>query len=923
MAPRGGKRKRVCDEDSDETFIPSNSYHRTSSATPARRSSRLGALPTRRRIIDSESDDSSGDAPCISRYDYPVVIPEWSEDGSVIMPASPFAELPDEAGQAQALQAIRSRFRKKSMSMVSCVFCFRNSPRYTTSTMEWLEFIHDYGEFLQFPESMRQNLPAVPTFVSRVHREAYDLLAVNWAGVRQSGRKIKVNICPVCSLDKGVRKAPRYAAVHGTWVGDTPECLQGLTLAEEILIGMVFMRGLVVFLDGQGPMSHRQRGFKGHVISFPLHAGSTLQALTDLPRTSDELSETIAVVYNRKANGRADIRQRYAGTLDKLVYVRRARVRDALVWLKANNPLYKDINVVAANLDTLPENDVPDTVWNVSFKCIGEAELVGLDRRTEVLYSYVRDQRAEAPSAQRGTEVYVPGTRAAQADLATRSQPQVSVEDPERSRYDGIGDLSDDDGQVDYGIVSTGLCDLNATGVAARQVKRTIMHRLVYMRPGVGSSPVSEFDDGGELLAKAFPVLFPYGVGAPGVLAAEGYGQRIKLHDHAELLIQHVNSRFEEHRLFTFALLNMIQRHAACRAAKAILRHRDMPSLEAAMHEMTDDHLRIMEVNLKGGMGLDQAMALAPEPFRRILSKVNIVGHAVPGSPHARRKLLPQLQSMMTTLGPPTLYITINPVDFASPILMHWITGKGDLDTREPMKDIPLERMKLVAEHPALAARYFHEMCLAFQDIILGQTSGGIGIFGKTSGYFGVSETQGRGTLHCHYVVWLEGAGTSDGVQRAVELDGEGVFKRKLVAFYDAIAASCFDIPMEEVADARPKAAYCMPPNLAVPVDAESTQAFATELRADAEWVARESNMHKATHTFTCWKGGRSACRFGFPKECFECTTYSTEDGLVGRRNDPYLNTFNPVIACALRCNHDIKYVLAIPARYVTLLAHN
>ena len=173
----------------------------------------------------------------------------------------------------------------------------------------WPEFIHQYGEFLQRSERTTHHVAPAPSFIRRNHLDVFESLVINWAGVKEGRGGIRVTLCSICSADTGIGKAPRLSAAYGTWVGDVPDCLQGLTLAEEILIGLVFMRGVVIFLDGQGPQSHRQRGFKGHVISIPLHADSTLQALTDLPRSSSELADAIAVVYYSSASARDELRR--------------------------------------------------------------------------------------------------------------------------------------------------------------------------------------------------------------------------------------------------------------------------------------------------------------------------------------------------------------------------------------------------------------------------------------------------------------------------------------------------------------------------------------------------------------------------------------------------------------------------------------
>ncbi len=189
---------------------------------------------------------------------------------------------------------------------------------------------------------------------------------------------------------------------------------------------------------------------------------------------------------------------------------------------------------------------------------------------------------------------------------------------------------------------------------------------------------------------------------------------------------------------------------------------------------------------------------------------------------------------------------------------------------------------------------------------MLGEANKGFGIFGRTAGYYGVSEAQGRGTLHCHYVVWLKGAGTSDGLRAAIDREGEnGPLRKKLLEFYDLIISTAIDMTAPEP-EVPPE--YCMPPVLDIPTDAESAAEYRSALKADAERVARKSNMHLEAHTFTCFKGNKQVCRFGFPKECIAASTFDDKlGGVVGRRDHPYLNSYNPFIASVLRCNHDVK----------------
>src|SRR5436305_3804126 len=84
---------------------------------------------------------------------------------------------------------------------------------------------------------------------------------------------------------------------------------------------------------------------------------------------------------------------------------------------------------------------------------------------------------------------------------------------------------------------------------------------------------------------------------------------------------------------------------------------------------------------------------------------------------------------------------------------------------------------------------------------------------------------------------------------------------------------------------------------------------FEDDLARDSSQVAKKFNMHK--HTFTCWKyrSGSKSCRFGAPWKVIP-ETYCSEEGVVNlKRNEAYLNKWNPLMASLLRCNHDISFI--------------
>jgi hypothetical protein len=62
---------------------------------------------------------------------------------------------------------------------------------------------------------------------------------------------------------------------------------------------------------------------------------------------------------------------------------------------------------------------------------------------------------------------------------------------------------------------------------------------------------------------------------------------------------------------------------------------------------------------------------------------------------------------------------------------------------------------KIIAtSDPVAVAQFFHTTCKAILDGLLGSKPGETGILGDISNYFGVVESNGRGMLHLHALVW-------------------------------------------------------------------------------------------------------------------------------------------------------------------------
>ncbi|KAG2337317.1 hypothetical protein BDR05DRAFT_952706 [Suillus weaverae] len=143
----------------------------------------------------------------------------------------------------------------------------------------------------------------------------------------------------------------------------------------------------------------------------------------------------------------------------------------------------------------------------------------------------------------------------------------------------------------------------------------------------------------------------------------------------------------------------------------------------------------------------------------------------VMGTDESRINICLYIWGMTIMKNPPSLWITINPTDTHDPIAQVFAGEDIDLDNLNcNLGPDSSHRATIIANDPYAAAIFFHFIIQAILEELMGisvskSKNGHImrhkGIFGTVEGYIGTVEAQGRGTLHLHMLVWLQGAPTA------------------------------------------------------------------------------------------------------------------------------------------------------------------
>ncbi len=101
----------------------------------------------------------------------------------------------------------------------------------------------------------------------------------------------------------------------------------------------------------------------------------------------------------------------------------------------------------------------------------------------------------------------------------------------------------------------------------------------------------------------------------------------------------------------------------------------------------------------------------------------------------------------------PAFWITINPSDLRNPLVLvlAGVEFSGDIFAAANAAI----RAAAATSNPVAVAEFFHHVCKAIFDDLLASNTGYVGILGDVSNHYGVVETNGRGMLHFHALVWV------------------------------------------------------------------------------------------------------------------------------------------------------------------------
>ncbi|KAM4066726.1 PIF1 protein [Hirsutella rhossiliensis] len=148
-----------------------------------------------------------------------------------------------------------------------------------------------------------------------------------------------------------------------------------------------------------------------------------------------------------------------------------------------------------------------------------------------------------------------------------------------------------------------------------------------------------------------------------------------------------------------------------------------------------------------------------------------------------------KIQSLIVGYGVPAIWFTINPNDITNPVKLRLAAYR----TRDPgaaeefLEGLgsAYKRTRLAMSDPMSAAVFFHrEMKLFFDHYVkVGEES----VFGRIGKYYGAVETNERGALHVHGLLWLHGNAHLSSMLADIHGEDQAAYRERIIRYVDSV----------------------------------------------------------------------------------------------------------------------------------------
>jgi hypothetical protein len=210
---------------------------------------------------------------------------------------------------------------------------------------------------------------------------------------------------------------------------------------------------------------------------------------------------------------------------------------------------------------------------------------------------------------------------------------------------------------------------------------------------------------------------------------------------------------------------------------------KDFPEVQRIVESLSTDDLE------KARDELQASGKTSNDAINGLLRSLSLYGFRQPMSRELRLSMRRKIKSMIVRDGVPAVWFTLNPNDITNPVKLRLAAYRS----REPEAaeaflnslDVSYKRMRLAISDPLSSALFFHrEISMFFKYYV---KVGEMSVFGRINQYFGAVETNERGALHLHGLLWLHGNMRLSSLWKDVTDEDGGEYRDRVTRFVDSV----------------------------------------------------------------------------------------------------------------------------------------
>lgn len=262
----------------------------------------------------------------------------------------------------------------------------------------------------------------------------------------------------------------------------------------------------------------------------------------------------------------------------------------------------------------------------------------------------------------------------------------------------------------------------------------------------------NEYDT--EHLMNAFSTLYPYGLGGFSDVNRScnvSWERQITSH------LMQSHRLYARHEVFIFVVFNLLQRRKICLGAKLYTKRSSLLEVRGMLQKVDyrEVHSRL-SIDIASGT----KHFISDPLLNQLMQATSVANGMVKGSKEYVVKRQSEIMGLFISNGTPTFFVTVNPNDLKHPLMLSiWCAATGtrlDIPTSDNFIQYHQQRLQIISEDHVLQALFFDTVFTAVIDILFGfNKNSKVGILGEVSTHYAVIESQGKGTLHAHGLIWL------------------------------------------------------------------------------------------------------------------------------------------------------------------------